>query len=57
MDIHEQLAWQMAKARIAAAVRSADQMRAIGSARARRPTRVYLGGALVRLGHWMMGHA
>jgi hypothetical protein len=51
MDFHEQIAFQMAKERIEDAVRTAQRMHAIRSARVR------LGSALVRLGHWMMGHA
>ena len=57
MDIEEQVALQMAKERIEEAVRLAEQRRAIGFARPRRPARVRLGSALVRLGHWMMGRA
>lgn len=55
MYIHEQLALRMAQERIEDAVRAAEQMRAIHSARARQSARVRLGSALVRLGHWMMG--
>ncbi len=57
MDIHEQIAFQIAKERIEDAVRAAEQMRAIGLARSGRPARVRLGSVLVRLGHWMMGQA
>ena len=57
MDLHEQITFQMAKERIEDAVRTAQRMHAIRSARAPRSARVRLGSALVRLGHWMMGHA
>ncbi|HXZ43683.1 MAG TPA: hypothetical protein VEH53_02560 [archaeon] len=57
MDFHEQIVFQMAKERIEDAVRTAQRMRAIHSARPPRPARVRLGSALVRLGHWMMSHA
>ena len=53
MYIHEQIALQMAKARIDDAVRAADRRRALRFARGRMSTRVSLGRALVRLGHWM----
>ena len=55
MDILEQLAVRMAKERIERAVRTADQMRAVRAARARRSARIRLGGTVVRLGHWLMG--
>jgi hypothetical protein len=57
MDLHEQLALQMAKERIADAVREAQRMRAIGFTGARRSARVRLGSALVRLGRWMAGQS
>ncbi len=56
MDLYGELAFHMAKERIENAVRAAEQMRAIGFASAGRSARVRLGSALVRLGHWMMGH-
>ena len=56
MHIHENVAFRMAQERIEDAVRAAEQMRAIRSARAPRSPRVRLGSALVRLGHWMMDH-
>jgi hypothetical protein len=55
MDIHEQLAFRMAKERVEDAVRAAEQMRAIRFARARRSARIRLGRAVVRLGHWTLG--
>ena len=57
MDFHEQITFQMAKERIEDAVRTAQRMHAIRSARAPRSARVRLGSALMKLGHWMMGHA
>ncbi len=57
MDLHEQLALQMAKERIKDAVRAAEQMRDIRLAGARHPARARLGKVLVRLGRWMMGEA
>jgi|MudIll2142460700_1097286.scaffolds.fasta_scaffold1729061_1 hypothetical protein len=57
MDLHELIALRIAQDRIQVAVRFAEQERILRTARARRSTRVRLGGALVRLGHWMMGHA
>jgi len=56
MDPYEELTVQMAKERIEAAVREAEQMRAIRLARGRRSARVRLGSALVRLGQWVLGH-
>ena len=56
MHIHESVALRMAQERIEDAVRAAEQMRTIRSARAPRSARVRLGSALVRLGHWMIGH-
>ena len=57
MDLHEQLALQMAKERIDDAVREAERMRAMRFGRARRSARVRLGSALVRLGQWMAGRS
>ena len=54
MYLHEQIALRLAKDRLADEMRGAEQMRALR--RARRPLRVRLGGTLVRLGHWMVGH-
>jgi hypothetical protein len=56
MDIHEQVALRMAREWIEDAVRAAEAMPAIRSTRARQTARVRVGSALVRLGHWMMGH-
>jgi len=57
MDLHEQLALQMAKERIEDAVREAQRMQAIGFNGVRRSARVRLGNALVRLGRWMAGQS
>ncbi|HSB69045.1 MAG TPA: hypothetical protein VLT62_06920 [Candidatus Methylomirabilis sp.] len=57
MGIHEQIALRMAQERIEDAVRAAEQMRAIRSARSRRSARDVLGSALIRIGHWMMGRS
>jgi hypothetical protein len=53
MDIHEQIAFQLAKERMEDALRDAQERRAIRLARPRRSARVRLGSALVRLGHWI----
>jgi hypothetical protein len=55
MDIFEQITLRMAKERIEDAVREAEQMRALHSARARHSAQVRLGSALARLGRWMAG--
>jgi len=57
MDLDEQIALRMAQERIAEAVHAAEQRRAFRSARAHSSTRVRVGSALVRLGHWMMGQS
>lgn len=57
MDIHEQIAFQMAKARLEDAVREAKRMRAVRFARARSSARARLGSALIRLGHWIGGQS
>ena len=51
----EQVALQMAQERIAEAIRSAEQERAICPAVARTSARVRLGRTLVRLGYWISG--
>ena len=55
MDLYEQCALQVAKERIDAAVREAEQMRAIRVARARRSARARLGSVFVRFGHRTIG--
>jgi len=57
VDFHESIAAQIAKERIADALREADQLRAIRLAGRRRVAWVRLGNALVRLGHWMSGQS
>jgi hypothetical protein len=58
MYIHEHTMLLMAKERIEAACRSAEQLRALRPAGApRRPVRVHLGMALIRLGHRVIGHS
>ena len=57
MEILEHTVVLMAKERMADAVRSAEQMRALYHARALRPAaRVRVGMAIVRLGRWIQGH-
>jgi len=56
MDLDEQIALRMARERIEEAVHAAEQRRALRAGRARSSPRARLGSALVRLGHWMMGH-
>jgi len=55
MHFHEEIVLRMAKERIEDAVRVAEETRATRCARERRSARFRLGGALVRLGHWMLG--
>jgi len=56
MEILEHTMVMIAKERMADAVRAAEQMRALGHARALRPpARVRLGLAIVRLGRWIQG--
>jgi hypothetical protein len=55
--IHEDAVLLAAKERMEDALRYAEQRRALRAAHPpRRPLRFYLGMALVRLGHWIMGH-
>ena len=56
MCLHEQIAVQIAKARIDDAMRTAEQRRAMCFARGKMSVRVSLGRALMRLGHWMMNN-
>ncbi len=53
MFIPEEIALQMAKERVADAVRLAEQANALR--RARPSMRIRLGRSLVRLGHWLAG--
>lgn len=53
MYFHEEIAMQMAKARIEEAVRAAEQWRVVRRAGAGTSARVRLGRSLVRLGHWL----
>jgi len=56
MYIHEQIAIRMAKERMEEAVHSAEALRALRLTReSRRPARVRLGSALIRLGRWLQG--
>ena len=56
MHIHEDIMAMMARERVEDAVRFAERMRDLRLARAPRlPTRVRLGIALIRFGHWLMG--
>ncbi len=56
MHIDEHIMLLIAKQRIQEAERRAQQLRALRPARApRQTTRVRLGMALVRFGHWIMG--
>jgi hypothetical protein len=55
MDIYEQIALQIAKERLADAVREAERIRAMRVSRVPRPARVRLGSAIVRFGQWMAG--
>lgn len=56
MHIHEDTMLLMARERILEAERRAEVSRALRMARpARRPARVRLGMALVRIGQWIMG--
>jgi len=54
MYLHEQIALRLAKERLADAMRDMEQLRAFR--RARPALRIRLGGTLVRLGQWMVGH-
>jgi len=54
MYIHEDIALQMAKARIDDAVRTSELQRAMHFVGGRTSARAFLGKVLVRLGHWMM---
>jgi hypothetical protein len=56
MHIHEDMLLLMTRERIREAERRAEVSRALRLARpARRPARIRLGMALVRLGQWIMG--
>jgi hypothetical protein len=56
MDVHEFVALRMAKDRMDEAARFAERRRALSLARGpRRPMRVQLGAALIRIGYWLMG--
>jgi hypothetical protein len=56
MYIHEHIAIRMAKERMEDALRSAEHLRVLRLTRPpRRPARVYLGLALIRLGRWLQG--
>jgi len=56
MYIHEQIAIRMVKERMEDAVRSAEVLRALRhTRRPRRPARIRLGSALIRLGRWLQG--
>ena len=58
MYIEDHAMLLMARERMEDAARSAEQRRVLRLARApRRTTRVRLGLALVRLGHWVMGQS
>ena len=58
MNLHEDIALLMARERMEDAMRFAELRRALRDARApRRPVRVRLGTALVRLGRWIMGRS
>ena len=54
MYLHEQIASRLAKERLADALRAAEHLRALRMARP--ALRIRLGGTLVRLGRWMVGH-
>lgn len=55
MYVHENIALQIANERLAEAIRSAEQQRAIRPITSRTPARVRLGRSLVRLGYWISG--
>lgn len=57
MHMLEEMMLLMAKERMEEASRYAEWRRALRLAQGpRRPARVRLGMALIRLGHWIMGH-
>jgi len=57
MCFHEQIALQMAKARIDDAVRTSELRRAMHFVGGRTSAQAVLGKALVRLGYWMMNQS